>query len=222
MTCAPRSAGCAPASPPPAADRRPHRVDDERLGHRRSLRYTSRTRSNYTGPRRSPGQAAERWTDCTPEQDRLREELREYFAGLMTPEVREALGRAGGDFGGGRPTARSSASSAGTAGWRWAGQPEYGGRGGTMLDQLIFTDEAASPACRSVPDHQHGRPDDHAFRHRRAEGRSSSRISGGEPHFSIGYSEPEARHRPGRPADQGGAGRGRGTSSAAARRCGPA
>jgi hypothetical protein len=37
----------------------------------------------------------------TPEQDRLREELREYFAGLMTPEVRESLADPGGDYGDG-------------------------------------------------------------------------------------------------------------------------
>ena len=33
----------------------------------------------------------------TPEQERLRQELRAYFAGLMTPEVRTAL--SGGDEG---------------------------------------------------------------------------------------------------------------------------
>ena len=56
----------------------------------------------------------------TPEQERLRQELREYFAGLMTPELRRA-GRRDGDYGDGRPTGRSSGSSAATAGWRWAG-----------------------------------------------------------------------------------------------------
>src|SRR6266481_6133335 len=61
----------------------------------------------------------------TPEQERLRRELRDYFGLLMTDEVRAGLADA-------------------AEGWLALGWPhEYGGRGGTMLDQLIFTDEAA-------------------------------------------------------------------------------
>ena len=41
----------------------------------------------------------------TPEQERLRQELRDYFAGLMTAEVREALATAG-------PLSRGSSFSA--------------------------------------------------------------------------------------------------------------
>ena len=37
----------------------------------------------------------------TPEQERLRQELRDYFAGLMTAEVREALTTAEGEYGNG-------------------------------------------------------------------------------------------------------------------------
>ena len=36
----------------------------------------------------------------TPEQERLRQELRAYFAGLMTPEVRAALSQSGDEAGG--------------------------------------------------------------------------------------------------------------------------
>ena len=55
----------------------------------------------------------------TPEQERLRQELRAYFAGLMTPEVRaRAHRRRAASTATARPTARSSGSSAGTAGWR--------------------------------------------------------------------------------------------------------
>ena len=37
----------------------------------------------------------------TPEQERLRQQLREYFAGLMTPELRRGLAETGGDYGDG-------------------------------------------------------------------------------------------------------------------------
>ena len=85
----------------------------------------------------------------TPEQERLRRELRAYFGGLMTAEVRAgAQSREGatgdGDYGNGRSLpAGGPAARPRTAGWRSAGPHEHGGRGGTMLDQLIFTDEAA-------------------------------------------------------------------------------
>src|ERR1700745_4023934 len=85
----------------------------------------------------------------TPEQERLRQELRAYFAGLMTAEVRAALSPsgdgAGGDEGVGDGEAyRQVVRQLGKDGWLALGWPaEHGGRGGTMLDQLIFTDEAA-------------------------------------------------------------------------------
>ena len=131
----------------------------------------------------------------TPEQERLRRELRAYFAALMTPEIRAALAgaRATATTGTGRPTARSSGSSAATAGWRSSWPAEHGGRGGTMLDQLIFTDEAAV-ARVPVPFltintvgptiMRFGTPEQKAF--------YLPRIAAGELHFSIGYSEPEA------------------------------
>src|SRR2546421_7772662 len=79
----------------------------------------------------------------TPEQERLRRELRSYFAALMTPEVREALSGGDGDYGGGGAY-RQVVRQLGRDGWLALGWPrEYGGRGGSMLDQLIFTDEAA-------------------------------------------------------------------------------
>ena len=37
----------------------------------------------------------------TPEQERLRRELRAYFGALMTPEVRAALSGGDGDYGDG-------------------------------------------------------------------------------------------------------------------------
>jgi 3-oxocholest-4-en-26-oyl-CoA dehydrogenase alpha subunit len=135
----------------------------------------------------------------TPEQERLRQELRAYFAGLMTPEMRAALGQLGNESGGDEGLGdgeayRQVVRQLGRDGWLALGWPaEHGGRGGTMLDQLIFTDEAAI-ARVPVPFltintvgptiMRYGTPEQKAF--------FLPRIAAGEIHFSIGYSEPEA------------------------------
>ena len=133
----------------------------------------------------------------TPEQEELRRELRAYFGGLMTPEVRAALSPpgdgAGDDYGNGQAY-RDVVRQLGRDGWLALGWPaEYGGRGGTAFDQLIFTDEAAR-ARVPVPFltintvgptiMRFGTPSQKAF--------FLPRIAAGEIHFSIGYSEPEA------------------------------
>src|SRR3989440_1236512 len=129
----------------------------------------------------------------TPEQEELRRELRAYFGSVMTPEVRQALADGEGDYGNGEAY-RQVVRQLGKDGWlalSWP--PEYGGRGGTMLDQLIFTDEAAT-ARVPVPFltintvgptiMRYGTPEQKAF--------YLPKIAAGEIHFSIGYSEPEA------------------------------
>src|SRR2546430_14673697 len=80
----------------------------------------------------------------TPEQERLRQELRAYFAGLMTPEVRAAL--SGGDEGLGDGEAyREVVRQLGKDGWLALGWPaEHGGGGGTKLDHPLFTDGGAA------------------------------------------------------------------------------
>jgi len=129
----------------------------------------------------------------TPEQERLRRELRGYFSALMTPEVRAALAGGDDDLGDGQAY-RSVVRQLGRDGWLALGWPaEYGGRGGTTFDQLIFTDEAAR-ARVPVPFltintvgptiMRFGTPSQKAF--------FLPRIAAGEIHFSIGYSEPEA------------------------------
>jgi 3-oxocholest-4-en-26-oyl-CoA dehydrogenase alpha subunit len=129
----------------------------------------------------------------TPEQDKLAAELRAYFAELMTPQRRAALGGGDGDYGGGSAY-RDVVRQLGADGWltlSWPG--EFGGRGASVTDQLIFTDEAAVAGV-PVPFltintvgptiMRFGTDEQKAF--------YLPRIAAGELHFSIGYSEPEA------------------------------
>ncbi len=129
----------------------------------------------------------------TPEQEQLRRELRAYFAGLMTPELRAGLADTGGDYGGGRAY-RQIVRQLGRDGWLALSWPaEYGGRDGSMLDQLIFTDEAAI-AQVPVPFLTINTvgPTIMRFGTPEQKERYLPRITAGEIHFSIGYSEPEA------------------------------
>jgi 3-oxocholest-4-en-26-oyl-CoA dehydrogenase alpha subunit len=131
--------------------------------------------------------------DYTPEQDRLRQELRAYFAGLMTPEVRESLVTADGEYGSGQAY-RQVVRQLGRDGWLALSWPaEYGGRDGSMLDQLIFTDEAAIAGV-PVPFLTINTVGPTIMRYGTAEQKALylHRIAAGEIHFSIGYSEPEA------------------------------
>lgn len=82
----------------------------------------------------------------TPEQQRLREELREYFADLMTEERREALAATTGEYGSGN-VYREVVQQMGKDGWLTLGWPEeFGGQNRPAMDQLIFSDEAAIAA----------------------------------------------------------------------------
>jgi 3-oxocholest-4-en-26-oyl-CoA dehydrogenase alpha subunit len=126
------------------------------------------------------------------EHERLRTELRSYFATLMTPERRAAL-QGDGEYGDGAAY-KEIVRQMGQDGWLTLGWPEeYGGRGGSALDQLIFTDEAAV-AGAPVPFltintvgptiMQYGTDEQRAY--------YLPRIARGEIHFAIGYSEPGA------------------------------
>jgi 3-oxocholest-4-en-26-oyl-CoA dehydrogenase alpha subunit len=129
----------------------------------------------------------------TPEQERLRQQLREYFAGLMTPELRRGLADTGGDYGDGQAY-RAIVRQLGRDGWLALGWPaEYGGRDGSTLDQLIFTDEAATAGV-PVPFLTINTVGPTIMRLGTAEQKERylPRIAAGEIHFSIGYSEPEA------------------------------
>ena len=129
----------------------------------------------------------------TPEQERLRQQLREYFAGLMTPELRRGLAETGGDYGDGEAY-KAIVRQLGRDGWLALGWPsEYGGRDGSTLDQLIFTDEAAIAGV-PVPFLTLNTvgPTIMQFGTAEQKERYLPRIAAGELHFSIGYSEPEA------------------------------
>ena len=126
-----------------------------------------------------------------PEQERLRSELRRYFAALMTPERRAGL--EGGDYGDGAAY-RDVVRQLGRDGWLALSWPaEYGGRDATMMDQLIFTDEAAAAGV-PVPFLTINTVGPTIMRYGTAEQKAFylPRIAAGELHFSIGYSEPEA------------------------------
>jgi len=129
----------------------------------------------------------------TPEQERLRQELRGYFAALMTPERRAALATTDGEYGSGEAY-RQVVRELGRDGWLALSWPrEYGGRGASGIEQLIFTDEAAVAGV-PVPFLTVNTVGPTIMRFGTAEQKAHylPRIAAGEIHFSIGYSEPEA------------------------------
>ncbi|MFD2418783.1 acyl-CoA dehydrogenase family protein [Amycolatopsis pigmentata] len=129
----------------------------------------------------------------TPEREGLREELRSYFARLMTPERRESLAGEGGEYGDG-VAYKEIVRQLGRDGWLVLGWPEeYGGQARPMLDQLVFTDEAAIAGV-PVPFLTITTIGPTIMRFGTEEQKSFylPRIAAGQLHFSIGYSEPEA------------------------------
>ncbi|GIH06217.1 acyl-CoA dehydrogenase [Rhizocola hellebori] len=129
----------------------------------------------------------------TPEQDRLARELRGYFAELMTPALRAALESVDGEYG--DPEAyKQVVRRLGRDGWLTLGWPtEYGGKGRSMMEQLIFMDEAAAAGV-PVPFLTINTVGPTIMRYGTQEQKDFylPRIAAGELHFSIGYSEPEA------------------------------
>jgi len=129
----------------------------------------------------------------TPEQEQLRQQLREYFAALMTPERRAGLAHADGEYGDGE-TYKEVVRQLGHDGWLAIGWPaEYGGHDRSVLDQLIFTDEAAIAGV-PIPFLTINTvgPTIMRFGSPTQKERFLPRIAAGELHFSIGYSEPGA------------------------------
>jgi len=127
--------------------------------------------------------------DLTPEQGELRDTLRGYFAGLLSPAERVALltERHGLVY-------RDVVRRMGRDGWLGVGWPAaYGGRGFGQVEQQIFANEAARadiplPAVtlQTVGPvlQEHGTAAQREF--------FLPRILAGEVHFAIGYTEPGA------------------------------
>jgi 3-oxocholest-4-en-26-oyl-CoA dehydrogenase alpha subunit len=126
----------------------------------------------------------------TDEQGKLRDELRAYFAQLVTPEV--ALEMAQGEMGGKR--CLEAVAQMGKDGWLGVGWPkEYGGRGFGPMEQFIFYDEAqrAGAPVPFLTINTVG-PALMQFGSDEIKNEILPRILKGECFFSIGYSEPQA------------------------------
>jgi alkylation response protein AidB-like acyl-CoA dehydrogenase len=130
------------------------------------------------------------YLDYTPEQQALREELRAYFARLVTPEYQAELAESEG----GGALYHRVVRQLGADGWLGVGwPPEYGGQGRSAVEQFIFFDEA-SRAGVLLPTltinavaptlMQHGTEEQKR--------RFLPAILRGECHFAIGYTEPSA------------------------------
>ncbi|MEE4021920.1 acyl-CoA dehydrogenase family protein [Gordonia sp. PKS22-38] len=127
--------------------------------------------------------------DLTPGQRALRAELREYFAGLISPEDAKVMltERHGATY-------RKVIRQMGTDGWLGVGWPkEYGGKGFGQIEQQIFTNEAVradvplpSVTLQTVGPtlQEHGTDE--------LKRKFLPDILAGEVHFAIGYTEPEA------------------------------
>src|SRR5260221_14345065 len=94
----------------------------------------------------------------TPEQEELRSELRDYFAHLMTPELRGGLADAGGDYGDGQAY-RQIVRQLGRDGWLALSWPaDYGGRGGLSAQPPRFHHEGGAAAGAGAGLSQNTRP----------------------------------------------------------------
>ncbi|MGH9206847.1 MAG: acyl-CoA dehydrogenase family protein, partial [Acidimicrobiales bacterium] len=118
------------------------------------------------------------------------QELREYYAGLLTPEVQGELSKSQGIG----PTVRKVVRQMGEDGWLGIGWPkEYGGQGRSAIEQFVFFDESmragapvpmltintVGPTIMKV-----GSDEQREF--------FLPKVLKGEIHFCIGYTEPSA------------------------------
>jgi alkylation response protein AidB-like acyl-CoA dehydrogenase len=78
--------------------------------------------------------------DFTPSQKALRQEIREYYRKLFTPDLRRRLDEEWDSLGG--PAFREAMGHMGKDGWLVIGWPkQHGGQGRSHLEQFIFWDE---------------------------------------------------------------------------------
>jgi alkylation response protein AidB-like acyl-CoA dehydrogenase len=123
----------------------------------------------------------------TEEQEKLRQEVRAYYADLLTPDVRAKLTGSGGVG----PENRRVVRQMGEDGWLGVGWPEeWGGRGFTAVEQFIWFDESMR-AGAPVPMLTVNTVGPTIMRHGSEEQKQFflPKILKGEIHFCIGYSE---------------------------------
>ena len=123
------------------------------------------------------------------EQAKLRDELRDYFARLITPEIRAQLGAMEGG-----KLYREVIKQMGSDGWLGVGWPtEFGGLGKSWVEQQIWFDEArrAGAPIPFVTINTVGP----ALMQLGTEEQKQQFLPGilaGDLHFAIGYTEPDA------------------------------
>jgi 3-oxocholest-4-en-26-oyl-CoA dehydrogenase alpha subunit len=130
------------------------------------------------------------YLDYTPEQKRLKSELRAYFSRLMTPELEREIAET--ESGG--PEYMRALKIMGEDGWLSLGWPKrYGGQERPPIEQFVFFDEvqrAGFPipllTLNTVA------PTLMTFGTDEQCERFLPKIRRGELHFSIGYTEPSA------------------------------
>jgi len=130
------------------------------------------------------------YLDLTPEQHDLQRELRDYFAGVMTPEIQEEM--ATGEMGG--PRSLEAVRQMGRDGWLGIGWPEeWGGQGRSAIEQFIFYDEAqrAGAPVPFLTINAIG-PTIMQFGTEEQKQHFLPGILRGELHFAVGYTEPGA------------------------------
>jgi alkylation response protein AidB-like acyl-CoA dehydrogenase len=126
----------------------------------------------------------------TEEQQDLRQELRDYYTNLLTPEVEEELSDSHGIGAAPRRITKQMA----TDGWLGIGWPkQWGGQGRSAVEQFIFFDESMRSGA-PVPMltintvgptiMNYGSDEQKQF--------FLPKILAGEIHFCIGYTEPNA------------------------------
>ena len=126
----------------------------------------------------------------TEEQQALRQELRDYYANLLTPEVEAELAQSHGIG----PTVRRITKQMASDGWLGIGWPkEYGGQGRSAIEQFIFFDESMRSGA-PVPMLTINTVGPTIMNFGTDEQKSFflPKILAGEIHFCIGYSEPQA------------------------------
>jgi alkylation response protein AidB-like acyl-CoA dehydrogenase len=130
--------------------------------------------------------------EFTPEQKALRQEIRNYYRELFTPELRRAWDEEHEQAGG--PVFREIVGRLGRDGWLGIGWPvEFGGQGRTPIEQFVFWDETykARAPLHVIPVNTIG-PTIMQFGTEEQKAEFLPGILRGELFFAVGYTEPNA------------------------------